>query len=199
MSDYPALENCSICGRPLINPDSVVAGIGPICREKAGIPAEMAEEDRAALARMGARFLAADKRARRALVAEVAASPVGQKWPGYPAALRRTLKGMTVAVTRGTVTVGWRGTEREADGVTVRTPFIDASVARAFADALKAEIPSRDRGIVREVRRDGTEGFAGWTVAAGRKAALWALLRRFYGGAADLTVDGGEPQPLPAA
>lgn len=146
--------HCVACGRPLVDSESVEAGMGPDCRERHGYYADVSPEARAdANARVHA--LATGTLA----PAQVAAELVMIRALGFDR-LADKLESRLVVVEIAAL---------DASTIAVVTPY-----APAFVDDLKATLSWR--------KWDGEN--KRWIVPAAQRSknALWALIRRHFAG-----------------
>lgn len=154
--------HCVVCGRPLVDDVSVETGIGPECREKAGIVPDVSAEVQAAGNKLvfEAALAAGKGHAERVLALAEQIKALGFERLGDLVATRFQVTEASVAVT----------IELTPNGAayTVVTPFRRGD-REAFVDAWRS-IPGRR--YVAGVN----------VVPVAQKAALWTLLRRFFPG-----------------
>lgn len=149
-------KSCAACGRPLVDAESVDAGMGPYCRRRYGYHRNVPAETRAAANR---------------LIRKLAAEGLSGIQAAEAAAELRSL-GLGVLAERIEKRVcAIRVMPIGADQLLVQTPLPDASKRPAFTAAWRAIpgarwVPSKRANVV----------------SSARKADVWALLRQFFAG-----------------
>jgi len=158
--------NCAVCGKPLVDAESCETGLGPICRAESGFDAGVAEADRETANRLVFNAAIAAQQGRATVVVEIAKAVEKLGFPVLAGKMRaRFMRVVAAPERRADIFIVL---EKDGKTLQVHTPY-RRGAAEEFTAAWRA-IPGRQ-----------------WHTRANhipveQKAALWALLKRFFPG-----------------